>query len=69
MQAALEVALAFKADSDQGISSKTSSNPPQEIQSAEISQQSDLKSDVVDNNTVALEKPVKRDFSAFCDCV
>lgn len=69
MQAALEVALAFSSELDQGVSSKTSSNSHQENQSAEIPQQGDLKSDVADNNIVALEKPVKRDFSAFCDCV
>lgn len=69
MQAALEVAAVFSSDLDQGVSSKIFSNSPQENQSAEIPQQSDLKSDVADNNIVTLEKPTKRDFSAFCDCV
>ena len=69
MQAALEVSVVFSPDLDQGISSKTSSNSSQENQSVDITQQSDLKSDASDNNIVTLEKPAKRDFSAFCDCV
>lgn len=71
MQAVLEVAVAFSPDSDQAVISNTSGNSPKQNQLAEVCQQSDLKPDIASgNNIVTLEKkPVKRDFSAFCDCV